>query len=109
MRAPILLLTMLASCAEGALVPSWRVGFDDYSVTDFGIESYAPNPSPGSAILLDDDYYFAGSYPNPIGTLTADEPVANFERLVASYDSTKRIHFPLTTDQIGRASCRERV
>lgn len=47
----------------------------------------------------DDDYYFAGNYPGPVNAILSDEPVANFERLVASYDSTRRIHFPLTSDE----------
>ena len=96
MRFALLFLILLADCAECALAPLWRLGFDDYSVSDFGIESYVPNAAPGSPAVRDDDYYFAGNYAVPIGAVPADEPVENFERLVASYDPTKRIHFPLT-------------
>src|SRR5688572_12264486 len=99
MRLYLVLLVVLFARAQGGLVPLWQLGFEDYSVSDFGIESYGFNPSPGSAAGRDDDYYFLGHYPGTQGTVLQDEPPANFERLVASYDPTKRIHFPLTGDQ----------
>lgn len=106
-RISILLLALLAAVAEAAFVPVWRLGHDDNSVSDFGLESYSSNPPPGSATVRDDDYYFAGTYPAPIGFRANDEPVADFERLVSSADPVKRIRFNLPADQ-GVASSRFR-
>ncbi len=49
--------------------------------------------APGSAEAQDDDYYFAGTYPDPIGEVAADEPWTNFDRAHTPGDPTNRIHF----------------
>jgi hypothetical protein len=85
-------------------MPVWFVGLPDNSVTDFSPEDGTSNPPPGSPSGLDDDYYFSGIYPDPVGEVTADEPVINLERAVIHFDppndDTLRFHFNLTEEQV---------
>lgn len=76
-------------------VQQWQAGLDNNTNTEFGQEVSGLTPAPGSATLKDDDWYFAGVYDSPIGTLTEDEPLANFERALTLGDSVNRIHFNL--------------
>ena len=77
---------------------------------EFSIENRRNDPPPGSPVNLDDDYYFAGSYPAGFNGLKApievarDEPWLNFERALTHRDLTNRIH--LTTDSAGPATFR---
>lgn len=63
---------------------------------DFYQENGNVNPAPGSATstladtLNDNDYYFAGIYPGPIGIVPSDE--LGFERAYAGADTSMRIH-----------------
>jgi uncharacterized protein (DUF1800 family) len=99
------LLLATASCAVAApFATLWQLGEDDGALEPFSQESFGSNNAPGSASVKDDDYYFAGSYPAPVGTLEADELIANFERAVTSGDPRKRIHFPLTMAQASSGS-----
>jgi phosphodiester glycosidase len=81
----------------------WFAGLPDHSAADFAPEDAVENPQPGSASARDDDYYFAGNYPAPIGTVTQDEPLANLERAVIRFDPPNdtqlRFHFNLTPEQ----------
>lgn len=88
-------------------VEAWQVGLDDNvavgaSGTAFVQESQNSNPAPGSAISMnqngtaDDDYYLAGTYPAPIGTLATDEIA--MERAFVPNDPRLRIHFNLPAD-----------
>ncbi len=104
---------LVAFIAIGAVHASsfatvWQLGADDDSSSPFPQESFGPNNPPGSPSVKDDDYYFAGSHPPPIGTLAADEAVENFERAVTSGDPRNRIHFPLTASQAS-ADCMLRI
>lgn len=81
--------------ADAQFVTQWQVGIDNNSNTDFGQEVGGLNPAPGSATAKDDDWYFAGVYDSPIGTVTEDEPLPNFERALTLGDSVNRIHFNL--------------
>ncbi|MEP4079738.1 DUF1800 family protein [Haloferula sp.] len=74
----------------------WQLGLDDSSRSPFSGESGGSNTDPGSATSRDDDYYFAGSYPAPIGVLAASESDANVERALTVSDPRNRVHFPLT-------------
>ena len=76
----------------------WQLGDDNDSQSEFSQEG-GVNPEPGSPTVRDDDYYFAGTYPDPIGTLEEDEPWINFERAVTSGDATVRVHFNLNEVQ----------
>ena len=108
MKTPrILALAALALCALFQPLPSalagfstlWTLGVPDGTPSEFGSENYNSNSLPGSAALVDDDYYFAGTYAAPIGVLATSEVVANFERAVTSGDPNDRIHFNLTASQ----------
>ena len=70
---------------------------------DFVQERDGATPPPGSAINIggegadrdvDDDYYFAGEFPAPIGVVTSDEIA--FERAFTGTDLDLRIHFNLS-------------
>ena len=77
----------------------WQLGMDDGGQAEFSQEVGGSAEAPGSAEELDDDYYFAGTYPDPIGVLAADEPTANFERAVTSGNPISRLHFNLNDIQ----------
>ena len=70
----------------------FTLGIDDGTQAEFSQEN-GPQPGPGSATVFDDDYYFAGTY--GVGTVEADEAIANFDRAIANNDPTNRIHFNL--------------
>lgn len=88
-----------AYAASGGFSPVWTVGVEDGTTNEFSRENGSPNAAPGSATLVDDDYYFAGTYPPPIGVLAANEPTANYERALTTWNQTDRIHFNLTAGQ----------
>lgn len=78
----------------------WQLGYDDNQNSDFHQEGGGANPTPGSPTAIDNDYYFAGQYPDPIGFLSTNEPWGNFERALTIWgDDTTRIHFNLTEAQ----------
>jgi fibronectin-binding autotransporter adhesin len=94
-----------ATVPVGALGQQWQVGVDNATNTDFSQENGLSNAAPGSATARDDDWYFAGTYPAPIGVLASDEalagaPTTGFERALTQGDPTDRIHFNLTADQL---------
>ena len=79
----------------------WQIGEDNDNQSEFTVEGGGNQPGPGSAMEKDDDYYFAGSYPDPIGTVAEDEEWVNFERALTSGDPFSRIHFQLPEDLVG--------
>lgn len=97
---PILASVCVASFAWAApFATVWQLGDDDGLSEPFAQESFGANSPPGSATAKDDDYYLAGNFPAPIGSLAANESIVNFERAVTSGDPRNRIHFPLTAAQ----------
>ena len=82
----------------------WQLGTDDNQTAPFSWEGSTANPAPGSATVIDDDYYFAGTYPAPIGTVAADESSGNVERALTPSNVRSRIHFPLTGAQASSSS-----
>ena len=66
------------------------------------VQETGTNPPPGDPNSpavnqqADDDYYFAGEYPDPIGTVANDEIA--MERAFAGSDNDLRIHFNLSGD-----------
>ena len=72
----------------------WR---DNGSGVEF-VQETGTNPPPGDPMSppenqqADDDYYFAGTYPDPIGTVPQE---VAFERAFAGTDNDLRIHFNL--------------
>ena len=97
----LLLCGLLAATTsvEAAFTTLWSLGIQNNTPEEFSPENGVSNASPGSASVLDDDYYFAGIYPAPILTVAASEPLVNFERTVSSGDPTRRIHFNLSAAQ----------
>jgi autotransporter-associated beta strand protein len=95
-----------AATSDTAFVPAssmtqlWQLGIDNGGQGEFGQEVNGSTPAPGSATAKDDDYYFAGTYPSPIGTVATSEPATNFERALTKTDTVRRIHFNLTADQL---------
>ncbi|YCM43550.1 hypothetical protein V2O64_19775 [Verrucomicrobiaceae bacterium 227] len=119
MKLQLLLATIVALSgqANGQLRELWHLGEDDGSVNDFTQELGGSAAEPGSPTKRDDDYYFSGIYPDPIGTLTSDErtddPVdpsnqsanpVGFERAVTSGDTNNRIHFNLSASEADPAA-----
>lgn len=65
-------------------------------IQEAGVNPPPGNPnSPSVAQQADDDYYFAGTYPAPIGTVPVEKA---FERAFAGADNDLRIHFNLPDD-----------
>ena len=93
------LCTALPFPAQAAFTTLWTLGTEDGNPDEFGDETYTANSAPGSATVRDDDYYFSGVYPAPIGTLANSEAVANHERAVSGGDPRNRYHFTLTSGQ----------
>lgn len=88
-----------ASFAFAGFEPLWTLGNVDGNPLEFGQDQWGTVTPPGSASALDDDYYFAGSYPAPIGVVTVDEPIHFLERAISTGSPTCRIHFPLSAGQ----------
>jgi hypothetical protein len=65
--------------------------------TEFSQEQ-GMDAAPGSATAQDDDFYFWGVYPDPIGTVTENEPFLNFDRAHVPGDPFNRIHFNLDAE-----------
>lgn len=77
----------------------WTLGtWDGDPVDEYG-EATGPNAAPGSATVKDDDFYFAGTYPPPIGVVATTEPTANFENSVNDWNTSYRLHFNLNAGQ----------
>ncbi len=104
LRLALCLLALLPAQLHAGFSTLWTLGTPDNTPSEFSGENGNSNNPPGSATLLDDDYYFAGSYAAPIGVLAAAEPILNFERALTSADPTDRIHFTLTASQAAATS-----
>ena len=74
----------------------WQLGLDDGSRSPFNNESYNSNTAANGTTSKDDDYFFAGIYPAPVGTLLSDEDPNFFERAITVNDPRNRVHFPLS-------------
>ncbi|MDB4491656.1 hypothetical protein N9260_01400 [bacterium] len=75
----------------------WVLGDpDNGNQSEFSQEGGA-DTEPGSAEEQDDDFYFAGTYPDPIGSIGADEDFVNYDRALVPGDPNNRIHFNLDT------------
>ncbi len=90
--------TATVSIAFQAYAELWRIGADDTSQAEFSQEN-GPQAAPGSPTVFDDDFYLAGTYPEPVGIVETDEIWKNLDRAIATNDPTNRIHFNLGTLQ----------
>ena len=104
LRLALYVLALLSGQLHAGFSTLWTLGLPDNVPSEFSGENGNSNAAPGSATVLDDDYYFAGTYPAPIGVLAAAEPILNFERALTSGDPTDRIHFTLTASQAAAIS-----
>ena len=57
----------------------WALGGVDDNPDEFGDSIWGTSPAPGSPSTRDDDFYFAGSYPAPVGTVATSELASLFE------------------------------
>jgi uncharacterized protein (DUF1800 family) len=89
----------LTATAWADFTTVWSLGTWNGDPQEFGDDN-GPTSAPGSATARDNDYYFAGTYPSPIGVVAAAEPWANFENGLDTWTTTKRIHFNLTAGQV---------
>ncbi|SKA86745.1 Protein of unknown function [Prosthecobacter debontii] len=78
----------------------WSLGAQDGRPEEFGDESWGTNAPPGSASARDNDFYFAGAYPPPIGGVAAEEPWTHLERAVSPGNPLTRLHFNLTAEDV---------
>ncbi|MDB4419168.1 hypothetical protein N9291_01025 [bacterium] len=98
--------------AEAQFRDLWRLGEEDGGAGEFTQELGGSDAEPGSATYRDDDYYFAGTYPEPIGVLTEDETITDlvdtsrnsanptgFSRAVTQSSTNNRIHFNLSASE----------
>lgn len=73
----------------------WLVGdAENGNQSEFSQEQ-GLNEAPGSPEAQDDDFYFAGSYEDPIGVVANDEEFVFFDRALTPGDTFNRIHFNL--------------
>lgn len=93
------LLFLCVGSAQAEFEVLWSLGVWDGDPQDeYGDSSWDYNAAPGSATALDNDFYFAGTYPAPIGTV-AGEPAANFEDGLDDNNRSMRLHFNLSAAQ----------
>lgn len=93
------LFAMLVSPVRAEFTTLWSLGvWDGDPLDEFGSSTWDYNAAPGSATDLDNDFYFAGTYPAPIGTV-AGEPATNFEPTLEGRNLSVRLHFNLTAAQ----------
>ncbi|MDZ4403162.1 DUF1800 family protein [Prosthecobacter sp.] len=90
---------MLVSPLKAEFETLWSLGVWDGNPQDeFGDPTWTTNAAPGSAANRDNDFYFAGTYPLPIGTV-AGEPETNLENGLNDGNQSVRLHFQLTPAQ----------
>ncbi|MFT4549147.1 MAG: hypothetical protein ACI9MB_003118 [Verrucomicrobiales bacterium] len=94
----------LANSSAENFVELWQIGDDNNAQSEFGQEGGGPTAAPGSATSKDDDYYFAGLYPDPIGVVAATEPELDFERAILTVDPRVRVHFNLDAVNVDPAA-----
>jgi uncharacterized protein (DUF1800 family) len=117
--AGLLLLRPVLLAQSGTV---WLIGADEdplaagYDATDeFSSENYINDPRPGTVYtasnpVVDDDFYFAGTFPVGFNGLATNRPVLvaeltkGWERALTDGDRTNRVHFFLSPAQAGAQS-----
>ena len=93
------LLGLLTSPLRAEFQTIWSLGiWDGDPQNEYGSSTWQYNAAPGSATELDNDFYFAGTNPAPIGTV-ASEPASNFEPSLDGGNLSVRLHFNLSPSQ----------
>ncbi|MBL9132793.1 MAG: hypothetical protein JNG86_16415, partial [Verrucomicrobiaceae bacterium] len=96
---PIGMFLLLVSPLRAEFETIWSLGVWDGDPTgEYGTANWSTNAAPGSALAKDNDFYFAGTYAAPIGTVAA-EPASNLEETLNQYEDTVRFHFHLSPAQ----------
>ncbi|HRJ09344.1 MAG TPA: DUF1800 family protein [Prosthecobacter sp.] len=105
MRLLSCLCLLLPAALRAEFATVWTLGVHDGTPNGFG-SVWGIFPSPGSASVLDDDYYFAGDYSDPVGVVAAAEPVNQADNALASGDNSasQRYHFMLSAGQAAGAA-----
>ncbi len=116
------ILTLTTVSLFSAPQTVWLIGVDEdplaagYNATDeFSSENYINDARPGSVYttnnpVVDDDFYFEGTYLNGFNGLTTNrtvaisEPNLGWERALTDGDRTNRVHFNLSSAQAGAQS-----
>ena len=116
------ILTLTTVSLFSAPQTVWLIGVDEdplaagYNATDeFSSENYINDARPGTVYttnnpVVDDDFYFAGTYLNGFNGLTTNrtvaisEPNLGWERALTDGDRTNRVHFNLSSAQAGAQS-----
>lgn len=94
----LLLSGLISNQALADFTPVWSLGTWDGNPNEFG-DSNNYTEAPGSAAALDNDFYFAGTYPAPVGVVAVSEPVTAFEDTLDGWNTAMRLHFQLTPAQ----------
>lgn len=93
------MIFLLSSPLKAEFETIWSLGvWDGDPQGEYGDTTWQYNAAPGSATALDNDFYLAGTYPAPIGTVVG-EPQTNFEDGLDDGNSSVRLHFNLTAQQ----------
>lgn len=96
---PVWMFLLLVSPLRAEFETIWSLGvWDGDPENEYGAATWQYNAAPGSATDLDNDFYFAGTYPAPIGTV-AGEPQTNFEQGLDDGNMSVRLHFNLSPTQ----------
>ncbi len=120
----LILVVLLSATSALRAAPEtvWLIGVDEdpfasgYNATDeFSSENYINDPRPGTiyttnAPVVDDDFYFPGTFPIGFNGLTTNRTVLTaetnrgWERALTDGDRTNRVHFFLNSAQAGSQS-----
>ncbi len=95
----ILVSALTLNSAQAEFVTLWSVGNQDGNPLELGEENWGTNAAPGSATNRDNDFYFAGTYPPPIGQVATSEVQTNLERTLNTGNPLTRFHFNLSAQQ----------
>ncbi len=98
--AIVLGLLLGAPALRGEFTMLGSLGNQNGNPQEFGEGTWGTNAAPGSATALDNDFYFAGTYPAPIGVVAAAEPWTNLERSLGTGNPLTRLHFNLNAAQV---------
>ncbi|MBB5036265.1 DUF1800 family protein [Prosthecobacter dejongeii] len=100
LHAIVLGLLLGTPALQGEFTMLGSLGNQDGNPQEFGDGTWGTNAAPGSATALDNDYYFSGTYPAPIGLVAEAEPWTNLERTLGTGNPLTRLHFNLNAAQV---------
>lgn len=96
---PLALHFLALAPVSAEFATMWRLGTQNGNPSEFG-SRWESISAPGSAAVLDSDYYFSGTYPAAIGSVPADEPLSRLNNLLYTAGGIpQRLHFHLSSAQ----------